>query len=85
MKKTINLDRILCPVVPSLGIDEGLECAVALARAYGAKLFVCHFVEDTSMVTGNVRTGVGKPSRDRFHVYLTRRLVAPPPRFSIGK
>lgn len=58
MKKTINLDRILCPVVPSLGIDEGLECAVALARAYGAKLFVCHFVEDTSMVTGNVRTGV---------------------------
>ena len=58
MKKTINLDRILCPVVPSPGIDEGLECAVALARAYDAKLFVCHFVEDASMVTGNVRTDV---------------------------
>ena len=58
MKKIIKLDRIFCPVVPSPGIDEGLECAVALARAYGAKLFVCHFVEDASMVTSNVRTGV---------------------------
>ena len=58
MKKTINLDRILCPVVLSAGIDEGLECAVALARAYGAKLFVCHFVEDASMVAADVRIGV---------------------------
>jgi nucleotide-binding universal stress UspA family protein len=58
MKQIINVDRILCPVVPSLGIDEGLECAVALARAYDAKLFVCHFVEDALMVTGNARTGV---------------------------
>ena len=58
MKKTINLDRILCPIVPSLGIDEGLECAVALARAHDAKLFVCYFVEDASMVAADVRTGV---------------------------
>lgn len=58
MNKIITLDRILCPVIPSLGIDEGLECAVALAKAYGAKLFVCHFVEEASLVTGNARTGV---------------------------
>jgi nucleotide-binding universal stress UspA family protein len=74
MKKIINLDRILCPVVPSPGIDEGLECAVALARAYGAKLFVCHFVEDASMVAADVRAGV----QEALKKSVARLLVSSP-------
>ena len=40
MKGTIKLDQILCPVVPTDRSDEGLRCAIALARARDAKLFV---------------------------------------------
>lgn len=40
MNGMIKLDQILCPVVPSNSPDEGLRCAIALARAHRAKLFV---------------------------------------------
>jgi nucleotide-binding universal stress UspA family protein len=45
MKRTIRLDPILCPVVPTDGPDEGLRCAIALARARNAKLFVLSCVD----------------------------------------
>jgi nucleotide-binding universal stress UspA family protein len=40
-----NIERILCPTDLSPDSDEALRYAIALARAYGAKLFVCHCVE----------------------------------------
>jgi nucleotide-binding universal stress UspA family protein len=42
----IHLDQILCPVVPSNSSDEGLRCAIALARAHGAKLYVLNCVDE---------------------------------------
>ena len=38
----IKVDRILCPTDLSTESDEALRYAVALARAYGAKLFLLH-------------------------------------------
>ena len=38
----IKIDRILCPTDLSTDSDEGLRYAVALAQAYGAKLFLLH-------------------------------------------
>src|SRR5207245_2366255 len=40
-----NFDRIICPTDLSPESDEALRYAVALARAYNAKLFICHSVE----------------------------------------
>lgn len=50
MNGTINLDQILCPVVPSNRCDEGLHCAVALARAHDAKLLILNCVDDLAPV-----------------------------------
>lgn len=38
----IKLERILCPIDLSEDSERTLRYAVALARAYGAKLIVCH-------------------------------------------
>jgi nucleotide-binding universal stress UspA family protein len=46
MNGIIHLDQILCPVVPSNLSDEGLRCAIALARAHGAKLYVLNCVDE---------------------------------------
>src|SRR6478735_4667897 len=46
MNGIIHLDQILCPVVPSNSSDEGLRCAIALARAHGAKLYVLNCVDE---------------------------------------
>jgi len=46
MNGMIHLDQILCPVVPSNSSDEGLRCAIALARAHGAKLYVLNCVDE---------------------------------------
>src|SRR5437870_2126698 len=43
-----DFDRILCPTDLSPASDEALRYAVALSRAFNAKLFVCHSVEDTN-------------------------------------
>jgi len=50
MKGTIKLDPILCPVVPTDRSDEGLRCAIALARASDAKLFVLSCVDELAPV-----------------------------------
>lgn len=42
----IKIERILCPVDLSESSDKSLRYAAALARAYNAKLFVCHCVGD---------------------------------------
>ena len=43
--KMITIERILCPVDLSSGSIEALRYAVALARAYEAKLYLCHCIE----------------------------------------
>lgn len=40
-----GFERILCPTDLTADSDQALSYAVALARAYGAKLYVCHCVE----------------------------------------
>ena len=44
----ITIERILCPVDLSAGSIEALRYAVALARAYEAKLYLCHCVESST-------------------------------------
>ena len=48
MKRIVNFERILCPVAQSHEADEGLKYAIALARSYGATLFVLTCVEESS-------------------------------------
>ena len=50
----IKLDRILCPTDLSTDSDEALRYAVALARAYGARLFLLHCSEEESLGQPNV-------------------------------
>ena len=45
MSKVIRINRILCPTDLSTESDEALRYAVALARAYEAKLFLLHCSE----------------------------------------
>ncbi len=42
----IKIERILCPVDLPLNSDEPLRYAAKLARAHGAKLYVCHCEEE---------------------------------------
>jgi len=65
----IFLERILFPTDLSSETTEGLEYAVALARSYGAKLFLCHCLspraaEDRDLFTmGRLQPGTWlKPS-----------------------
>jgi nucleotide-binding universal stress UspA family protein len=58
MNRIINFERILCPVVPSAGPDDGLYCALALARLYGAKLFVCYYTDEPAPVGADCLTGM---------------------------
>jgi nucleotide-binding universal stress UspA family protein len=41
----ITIERILCPTDLSAESDKAFRYAVALARAYEAKLFICHCLE----------------------------------------
>lgn len=45
----ITIKRILCPTDMSPESDEALRYAIALARAYEAKLFICHSVDSSSL------------------------------------
>jgi nucleotide-binding universal stress UspA family protein len=42
-----KIERILCPTDLSPDSDEALRYGIALTRAYGAKLLVCHCVEES--------------------------------------
>jgi nucleotide-binding universal stress UspA family protein len=52
----IKIDRILCPTDLSTESDEALRYAVALARAYGARLFLLHCSGDEHAADGNGET-----------------------------
>jgi nucleotide-binding universal stress UspA family protein len=42
----IKIERILCPLDLSESSDKSLRYAAALARAYNAKLFICHCIRE---------------------------------------
>ncbi len=54
MNSVINFERILCPVAQWHERDEGLQYAIALARSYGASLFVVTCSESSSMGADDV-------------------------------
>lgn len=56
----ITIKHILCPTDLSPASDEALRYAVALARAYEAKLFVCHCLESGEPVTDALRQSFGR-------------------------
>ena len=45
LNQRILFERILCPIALSPESDEALRYAIALAQAYGSKLYVCHSEE----------------------------------------
>jgi nucleotide-binding universal stress UspA family protein len=54
----INIKRILCPTDMSPQSDEALRYAIALARAYQAKLFVCHCVDSSALADESKARGI---------------------------
>ena len=56
----ITIKSILCPTDLSPASDEALRYAIALARAYEAKLIVCHCSEPVAPVTDVLREEFSK-------------------------
>jgi nucleotide-binding universal stress UspA family protein len=73
MKTTVNFERILCPVAESHETDKGLHYAIALARSYGAKLFVLTCTNkssaNTSKTDSAIRAGVKRAIEDSFVMF----------------
>ena len=70
MKRIINFERILCPVAESHEVDEGLRYAIALARSYGASLFVLTCAEESSAIgadrVATIRAAIKKAVEHSF-------------------
>jgi len=72
MKRILNFERILCPVAQLHEADEGLRYAIALARSYGASLFVLTCVEESSAISaGSVEAIRGSINRAVEHSYVS--------------
>jgi nucleotide-binding universal stress UspA family protein len=56
VNEVMNIERILCPIDLTQQSNTALKYAAALARAYGAKLFVCYCAEELA-AAGTVRRG----------------------------
>ena len=70
MNKIVNFERILCPVAQSHETDEGLQYAIALARSYGATLFVLTCAEASPMGADNVTAARLATARAVEHSFL---------------
>ncbi len=70
MTRIINFERILCPVAESHEVDEGLKYAIALARSYGASLFVLTCMEESSTIgpdsVAAIRAAINKAVEHSF-------------------
>lgn len=64
----IQIKRILCPTNLSPQSDAALQYAVALARTYRARLFVCHCVSPTQFVDESDR----EQYRQKFEAAISR-------------
>ena len=76
MKITINFKRILCPVAESHETDRGLHYAIAVARSYGARLFVLNCTNKSSAGVSNtdsaIRAGIKRAIDDSFVLFQTK-------------
>jgi len=76
MKTTVNFKRILCPVAESHETDRGLHYAIALARSYGAKLFVLTCTNKSSASTTKtdsaIRAGIKRAIEGSFVMFQTK-------------
>lgn len=66
----INLQSILCPTDLSPDSDEALRYAIALARAYEAKLVICHCIESPAFNTDAGREQIRKLIEDAIGAHL---------------
>jgi nucleotide-binding universal stress UspA family protein len=68
-----TIERILCPTDLSPASDEALRYGVALARAYGAELIVCHCLETSPLADPPAVTQIKKMLDDEIgaHVCLS--------------
>lgn len=71
--KRILFERILYPMDLSAQTNEGLDYAVALARSYGAKLFLCH------SVGLQAATGAAEAARQVLKEMMEKHVQANPP------
>ena len=67
----ITIQRILCPVDLSTNSSEALLYAVALARTYDAKLFLCHCVESSS----RSEAPLSDAAREKINKVFTNAIV----------
>ena len=66
----INLRRILCPTDLSPDSDEALRYAIALTRAYDAKLVISHCIESPAFNTESGREQIRKSIEDGISSHL---------------
>ncbi len=72
--KMLRIERILCPIDFSQGSDEALRYAVALARAYGAKLLLLNCTKFNSVNEKSESTHLGLETVIAFQKTLCRHL-----------
>ena len=76
MKLTIK--RILCPTDMSPESNEALHYGIALARAYRAKLFVCHCLESSPLADDEGQDQIRKLFEDRIAARIDLAAAGPP-------
>jgi nucleotide-binding universal stress UspA family protein len=70
----ISIERILCPASLPHESEEALGFAVSLARAFGSKLFFCHYAGAPALVTPVANRTAQGLSRKFLEDSLTRHL-----------
>jgi len=70
----INIQRVLCPTDLTSQSDEALRYAVALASAYGAKLFLLYCREGHSSTNGKAGTAADHDAEPLFTASLAPHL-----------
>ena len=74
----ITIERILCPTDLSPQSDGALHYGIALARAYEAKLFVCHCPEALLLADQAGRGEIERLFRGEIASHVGRAAQAPP-------
>jgi nucleotide-binding universal stress UspA family protein len=70
----ISIERILCPASLPHESEEALGFAVSLARAFGSKLFLCHYADAPALVTVVANKTTTGQTRKFLEDSLTRHL-----------
>jgi len=70
----ISIERILCPASLPHEFEEALGFAVSLARAFGSRLFLCHYADTPALVTVVANKTATGQSKKFLEDSLTRHL-----------